>query len=137
MARKKNAPESVRVKSQLAERLRTIRVELYGDRGGPELARQLEIPNRTWYNYEIGVTVPAEILLRFLEVTSVEPHWLLHGDGPRFRTASAQAEPAAVPDPAPTSSSPIEALLAQILQRLDRGQLRLTWEVSSENNHPG
>src|SRR3954451_3334688 len=87
MARKKNPPESVRVKSQLAERLRSVRIELYGERGGPELARQLEIPNRTWYNYEIGVTVPAEILLRFLEVTSVEPHWLLTGEGEKFRSA--------------------------------------------------
>jgi hypothetical protein len=67
MARKKNPPESVRLKSQLAERLRALRIELFGDRGGPELARQLEIPNRTWYNYEIGVTVPAEVLLRFIE----------------------------------------------------------------------
>src|SRR3954449_1302441 len=100
MARKKNPPESVRVKSQLAERLRSVRIELYGERGGPELARQLEIPNRTWYNYEIGVTVPAEILLRFLEVTTVEPYWLLHGEGPKYRVAPSH-EGSQPPEPTP------------------------------------
>ncbi len=85
MARCKNSPETVRVKSQLAERLREIRAELFGERGGPELSRKLGLPVRTWYNYELGVTVPAEILLRFVELTGIEPNWLLHGQGPKFR----------------------------------------------------
>jgi hypothetical protein len=132
MARKKNPPESVRIKSQLAERLRSIRTELYGDRGGPELARQLEIPNRTWYNYEIGVTVPAEILLRFLEVTAVEPHWLLTGEGAKYRvTATSDSPQPAVPSPSPSlPASTVESLLGQLLERLDRGQLHITWQVS-------
>lgn len=129
MARKKNPPESVRLKSQLAERLRSIRVELYGERGGPELARQLEIPNRTWYNYEIGVTVPAEILLRFLEVTAVEPHWLLHGEGPKFRTKPESEDgPVAITTTAPSQS--MEGLLGQLLQLVERGEVRVTWQVS-------
>jgi hypothetical protein len=86
MARRKNRPEAVQEKCQLAERLREIRTELFGERGGSEMARRLGIPVRTWYNYESGVTVPAEVLLRFLELTSVEPIWLLHGRGSRFRT---------------------------------------------------
>ena len=49
------------------------------------MARRLEIPVRTWYNYEGGVTVPAEVVLRIIELTSVEPVWLLHGKGPKFR----------------------------------------------------
>src|SRR4051812_3440226 len=85
MARKKNPPETVHLKSQLAQRLRMVRIELFGEHGGPEFARRLRIPHRTWYNYEVGVTVPAEILLRFLEVTQVEPHWLLHGEGLKYR----------------------------------------------------
>lgn len=85
MARCKNSPETVRVKSQLAERLREVRAELFGERGGPELSRKLGLPVRTWYNYELGVTVPAEILLRFVELTEIEPNWLLHGKGPKFR----------------------------------------------------
>src|SRR3954465_7350150 len=86
MARRKTLPESVRAKYALAERLSALRSELYGDRGGPELARQLGLPVRTWYNYESGVTVPAEVVLKIIELTSVEPIWLLHGQGPKFRT---------------------------------------------------
>ena len=85
MARRKTLPDSVRAKYALAERLRMLRAELYGDRGGPELARQLGLPIRTWYNYESGVTVPAEVVLKIIELTSVEPIWLLHGKGPKFR----------------------------------------------------
>jgi SOS-response transcriptional repressor LexA len=33
------------------------------------------------------VTVPAEVVLRIIELTSVEPMWLLHGQGPKFRVA--------------------------------------------------
>src|ERR1700677_3324685 len=85
MARRKNAPESIRVKHGLSERLRQLRTEFYGERGGPDLARTLAIPVRTWYNYENGVTVPAEIILRIVELTSVEPVWLLRGEGAKFR----------------------------------------------------
>jgi hypothetical protein len=85
MARRKNAPESVKIKQGLSDRLRGLRTEFYGDRGGPDLARTLGIPVRTWYNYENGVTVPAEIILRIVELTSVEPIWLLRGEGPKLR----------------------------------------------------
>jgi hypothetical protein len=88
MARRKNKPESVQEKNLLAERLRSIRVELFGERGGSEMARRLGLPVRTWYNYESGVTIPAEIILRFMELTSVEPMWLLHGRGARYRSGS-------------------------------------------------
>ncbi len=90
MARRKTLPESVRAKYSLAERLTSLRSELYGDRGGPELARQLGLPVRTWYNYESGVTVPAEVILKVIELTSVEPIWLLHGKGQKFRSDSAE-----------------------------------------------
>jgi hypothetical protein len=76
----------VQAKYALAERLRALRAELYGDRGGPELSRRLGLPIRTWYNYESGVTVPAEVVLKIIELTSVEPMWLLHGQGPKFRS---------------------------------------------------
>jgi transcriptional regulator with XRE-family HTH domain len=93
MARRKNRPESVDEKYRLSERLRQIRVELYGERGGSEMARRLGLPVRTWYNYESGVTVPAEVLLRFMELTSAEPLWLLHGEGPRYRERPGTARP--------------------------------------------
>ena len=85
MARRKTLPESVRAKLALAERLAGLRSELFGERGGPEMARRLGIPVRTWYNYENGVTVPAEVLLDFLDLTRVEPRWLRSGDGPMYR----------------------------------------------------
>ena len=49
------------------------------------MARRLGIPVRTWYNYEAGVTVPAEVILKIIELTAIEPSWLLHGKGPKFR----------------------------------------------------
>ncbi len=76
------------------------------------MARKLGLPIRTWYNYESGVTVPAEVLLRFMELTAVEPLWLLHGKGPRFRTM-----PNTV---APESSPTVESLLRTALQHLER-----------------
>ncbi len=85
MARRKTLPDLMKSKYELADRLRQIRAELFGERGGPELARRLGLPIRTWYNYESGVTIPAEVVLRIIELTSVEPMWLLHGLGHKFR----------------------------------------------------
>ncbi len=51
-------------------------------------AHRLNLPARTWYNYETGVTVPAEVLLGFIEQTGANPEWLLSGEGSRFRHAS-------------------------------------------------
>ena len=113
MARRKTLPESVRAKLSLAERLATLRSELYGDRGGPEMARRLGIPVRTWYNYEGGVTVPAEVILKIIELTSVEAVWLLHGEGPKFRSARPERLAAG------TSSVTIGALLRTALQLLE------------------
>ena len=113
MARRKNQPESVRTKCSLAERLRTVRSELFGERGGPEMARRLNLPIRTWYNYEAGVTVPAEVVLRFMELTAVEPLWLLHGQGPKFRVAPPRADRIG-------GLETVEDLLRTALERLGR-----------------
>jgi hypothetical protein len=115
MARRKTLPESVRAKLQLAERLASLRSELFGERGGPEMARRLAIPVRTWYNYEGGVTVPAEVVLRIIELTSVEPVWLLRGEGPKFRHARSDRREAGA-SPATT----IGALLRTALELLER-----------------
>jgi hypothetical protein len=120
MARRKNAPESIRIKHGLSDRLRSLRTEFYGERGGPDLARTLGIPVRTWYNYENGVTVPAEIILRIVELTAIEPVWLLRGEGPKFRENGPNA---AGNSPARTfeglTSSPITTLLRVALERLE------------------
>jgi hypothetical protein len=97
MARRKTLPESVRAKQALAERLVALRSELFGKHGGPEVARRLGIPVRTWYNYEQGATVPAEIILKIIKLTSIEAGWLLDGQGPRFRHV--QAEPDEIMSP--------------------------------------
>jgi SOS-response transcriptional repressor LexA len=85
VARKKTSKGRVNVKASLSRRLREIRQEIFGEHGGPELARRLNLPARTWYNYETGVTVPAEVLLGFIDQTGANPAWLLSGEGVRFR----------------------------------------------------
>lgn len=117
MARRKTLPDSVRAKYSLAERLTSLRAELYGERGGPELARQLGLPVRTWYNYESGVTVPAEVILKIIELTSVEPIWLLHGRGQKFRQAANERREAV----AGTGVS-VGSLLRTALHMLEEGQ---------------
>ena len=75
-------------KASIACRLRLIRTEIYGEEGGLELAGQLGLPFRTWVNYESGVTIPGEIVLSFLEATSINPLWLLRGIGPKYRATT-------------------------------------------------
>jgi len=106
----------VRAKLDLAERLGILRSELFGDRGGPEMARRLNIPVRTWYNYEGGVTVPAEVMLKIIELTAVEPIWLLHGKGPKFRLARNERG-----DGGSKPSRTVGALLRTALQMLENG----------------
>src|SRR5919112_226466 len=117
MARRKTTPELVRAKCSLAERLRAIRTELFGERGGPELARRLGIPVRTWYNYEAGVTVPAEVVLRIIELTSLEPSWLLSGKGPKFRVSASENSPCT---PEARDDLSVRALLRTALRRLEK-----------------
>jgi Peptidase S24-like len=88
VARKKTSKVRVNVKASISRRLRDVRQELFGEHGGPELARRLQLPARTWYNYETGVTVPAEVLLSFIDQTSANPVWLLTGEGERYRRDS-------------------------------------------------
>lgn len=77
-------PEWHILKMGLAERIREIRIALYGINGGPLLAEALGIPFRTLLNYEMGCTIPAQTILRLIEVTGTQPHWLLTGQGERF-----------------------------------------------------
>jgi phage repressor protein C with HTH and peptisase S24 domain len=125
MARRKTLPESVRAKMALAERLAALRSELYGDRGGPEMARRLGIPVRTWYNYEGGVTVPAEVILKIIELTAVEAGWLLHGEEPKFRNQMTERGERGGP-PAVT----VGALLRTALQLLEKNDS--TWPSRDE-----
>jgi len=74
------------IKHDLAQRVREVRVDLYGAHGGPLLAEALQIPFRTWLNYENGCTIPAPSILRFIELTRTSPHWLLTGRGDKYVT---------------------------------------------------
>jgi hypothetical protein len=106
--------------------LREIRQELFGQHSGPELARRLCLPARTWYHYETGVTVPAEVLLRFLEQNGVSPTWLLTGQGPRYRHS---------PDDRRLSElTPIE-LIRRGLEELERSPREVV--IGTPQNRPG
>ena len=48
---------------------------------GFALAEATGLPERTWRNYESGVTIPATAILRFITLTGANPHWLLIGEG--------------------------------------------------------
>ena len=72
-------------KAAIAGRLRSIREEIYGKEGLPEVAERLGLPPRTWHNYESGVSIPGEVLLRYLILTGAEPLWMFTGHGDRFR----------------------------------------------------
>jgi hypothetical protein len=75
-----------RLKAAVGQRLGEVRHEKYGAAGAPLLAITLGVPLRTWLNYEAGITIPGEVLLRFIETARVDAHWLLTGEGPRYRT---------------------------------------------------
>jgi hypothetical protein len=78
----------MRLSDVLAHRLRAVRLDRYGEHGGPLLAEALKIPTRTWVRYESGAPLPGLVLLRFIELAGVEPRWLLTGDGPMYRVSS-------------------------------------------------
>jgi len=72
------------LRSDVARRIREIREELYGTHGGPLLAEALNIPFRKWSSYEGGASIPAPLILQFLQVTGVDARWLLTGEGPKY-----------------------------------------------------
>ncbi len=66
---------------ELAERLREIREYLCGEHGAQFLADALKVRVETWLNYESGVTTPAHVVLKLIDIGRVNPHWLLTGQG--------------------------------------------------------
>jgi hypothetical protein len=65
----------------MAERLRMIRENLYGEHGAQFLADALNIRLETWLKYETGVTMPAHVVLKLVDMARISPHWLLTGQG--------------------------------------------------------
>jgi len=122
MARVITSPELARVNIALAERLVSLRTDFCGTRGGPEVARRLQISSRTWHDYERGVTVPGEILLKVIETFDVEPLWLIHREGPRFGDAQTDREITEI-SPAETTSTRIAlSLLRLALKMLENAE---------------
>jgi hypothetical protein len=68
----------------LAERLRAVREDFYGEHGAQFLADDLGLPLKTWVNYERRVAVPGVTLLKFIVLTGANPHWLLTGRGRKY-----------------------------------------------------
>ena len=83
----------------ISQRLREIRWELYGEEGSSHVAQALGVPPQTWSNYECGCGVPAEILLEFIELTQVHPHWLLSGEGAKYLRRPSTASRASREEP--------------------------------------
>jgi hypothetical protein len=77
----------------LGQRVAEVRCELFGEHGGPLMAQALRLPYRTWRSYEAGCTIPAEVILAFIEVTGADPHWLLTGHGPKFLKDGRRSRP--------------------------------------------
>ena len=68
----------------LSDRIRAIRIDLFGEFGRPALAELLRIPDRRLERFETGSPIPAEVILVLMEVTGVNPHWLESGEGERY-----------------------------------------------------
>jgi hypothetical protein len=96
----------IRNSDHLARRVHQIRRELFGDDGARLLAETLKLPARTWVNYEMGVTIPAQVILDFIEVTGADPHWLSTGEGDRY----SPARRAVMPNPHPSIPHAAESL---------------------------
>jgi hypothetical protein len=73
-----------RHQDRLAHRVRQIRIERFGELGVPVIADLLHLFSLTWINYESGCTIPAQVILHFVEVTDAHPHWLRTGEGERY-----------------------------------------------------
>lgn len=82
---RKDGPVMLTLQCQaVVERICEVRRERFGPQGNLQVASLLGIPVRTWTNYERGVTMPATVMLEFLEATGVTPRWLLTGTGEKY-----------------------------------------------------
>ena len=69
----------------LARRVQQVRQDLYGEHGGPVLAAALGLPEPKWTAFEQGQRmIPSEVILIFIDTTSVNPRWLITGLGEKY-----------------------------------------------------
>ena len=76
---------------ELAGRLREIREDLCGERGAQFLADALKVRVETWLNYESGVTAPAHVVLKLIDIAQGQPS--LAADGPGRSASGSDAAP--------------------------------------------
>jgi hypothetical protein len=72
--------------SMISARVRTVRIQRFGEHGGPMLAQLLGISRCRLARIEAGGPIPAEIILKFINLTGVNPSWLLSGEGEEYRS---------------------------------------------------
>jgi hypothetical protein len=84
MDRSPMTPDWKMIQAGIAARIREIRLDRFGMHGGPSLAEALRIPFRAWTSYETGTTMPGQVMLRFIQLTGADPHWLLTGQGRKY-----------------------------------------------------
>jgi transcriptional regulator with XRE-family HTH domain len=96
MARVKLSRALRRHRAEIGGRLRMLRKGF--KKSGPEFAREIGIPPRSWQNYESGVQPPMDVVLMLIIRFGVSPWWLLTGARPIFSTVS---WPHAIYPPAP------------------------------------
>ena len=63
------------------ERLASIREEAFGRWGKSAFARALGIPLTSYLNFENGRVPPMDVIVNMVELTRVNPRWLVHGKG--------------------------------------------------------
>ena len=78
------------------------------------MAKWLGVPPSTWRSYERGVVIPGPVILKVIVGASVEPVWLLHGTGPKFRRRAASLTESSLE---PTKT--VSRLLLLALRQLD------------------
>lgn len=86
--------------TSLGERLRQVRVEMFGPDGVEEVARRLGVAPQTWRNFEeIGGLISPSQLLLFAELTGTNPLWLRRGQGPKYRADAKPLKSSGGPTP--------------------------------------
>jgi hypothetical protein len=63
-------------------------MQIFGEHGGPMLAELLGITQRRLARIEAGGPIPAEIVLKLIVLTGVNPSWLLSGEGETYDPAA-------------------------------------------------
>ena len=74
----------LRIKAGLADRLREIRRDLYGEDGLENPRPRLGVPAQTWRNYVTGHNHTRRGAVEFVALTETDPQWLLTGEGERL-----------------------------------------------------